>query len=437
MLIESTGFLDALETTVLSKKEPKKRKRATSTSSSSNRKEDQHSPKIETKPLKFYKDTLEESMEEGKTNGTTSPSKEVDGNSETKEGDESMKTASPKDENESENKEEELPDEKRPPGIGTGPDGPPAVLVDPARRRRAKRSIKWRPDTELTDIRYFELDENERANVTKTFTEQKLMEHHAERTFMLNRTTHSDDTMVEQISWRPLIIVDNVPEINFGYKSREVQVQLEREKNTLQDLFYHQVDTAREPDPEHFEASDPIHIPFDDVTGNPDAVNNFKNIAWPPPKPEIATISSSNAFGGLFSNLGATLTIPAAAPIISNQPIVNPLANINLGAVPSPWQHGIISTPVPFLQAPPPMIQNNYQSNQANNYQSRNNFSNGNNNMNMDRNRNNNSGGGGANWVRGNAQQQQQQMRRGTCFQYQKTGFCRKRNSGCPYIHER
>jgi protein phosphatase 1 regulatory subunit 10 len=382
--------------------------------------------------LKFYKDTLEETADEEKLNGTISPSKEVEGTAEAKEDDEKAKPSSPKDEKESETKEEEGPEEKRPPGAGTGPDGPPCVLVDPTRKRRAKRPIKWKPDTELTVIRYFELDENERVNVTKTFTEQKLMEHHAERNaFIMSRKLHSDDVMVEQTSWRPLIVVDNVPEINHGYKSREIQVQLEREKITLQDLFYHQSDSASEPDFEHFEPSDPIHIPIDDVTGNPDAVNNFRDIAWPAPKPEIATMSSSNAFGGLFNNLSATLTIPAA-PIIANPPVVNPLASINLGAIASPWQHGIIPTvaAVPFLQTPPPMIQNNYQSNQPANFQNRNTF-NGNN---MDRNR---GGGnaGGANWVRGNAQQQQ--MRRGTCFQFQKTGFCRKRNNGCPYIHER
>lgn len=432
MLVESTGFLDALDATVCNKKEPKKRKRNPSTSSS-NKKDEQESPKIEAKPLKFYKDTLEEPTDEEKQNGTTSPSKEIEGAADvSKDNEESAKPSSPKDEKESETKEEELPEEKRPPGIGTGPDGPPGVLVDPTRRRRAKRPIRWKPETELTDIRYFELDENERVNVTKTFTEQKLMEHHAERNaFMLSRKLHSDDVMVEQTSWRPLIVVDNVPEINHGYKSREIQVQSEREKNTLQDLFYHQADSASEPDPEHFEPSDPIHIPLDDVTGNPDAVNNFRDIAWPAPKPEIATLSSSNnAFGGLFNNLSATLTIPAA-PMIANPPVVNPLASINLSAIPSPWQHGIIPAvpAVPFLQTPPPMIQNNYQSNQPANFQNRNNFS-GNN---VDRNRGGSTGG--SNWVRGNAQQQQ--MRRGTCFQYQKTGFCRKRNNGCPYIHER
>lgn len=425
MLVESTGFLDALDATMHTKKESKKRKRIPSTS-----KHEPESPKIETKPLKFYKDTLEEHGDDEKQNGTNSPSKEIESASEAiKENDESSKISSPKEEKELDIKEEE----KRPPGIGTGPDGPPGVLVDPSRRRRAKRPIKWKPDTELTDVRYFELDENERVNVTKTFTEQKLMEHHAERNaFMLSRKLHSDDIMVEQISWRKLILVDNVPQINHGCKSREIDVQLEREKNTLQELFYHQSDSPKEPDFEHFEPSDPIHIPLDDVTGNPDAVNNFRDIAWPAPKPEIATLSNSNAFGGLFNNLGATLTIPAA-PIIANPTVVNPLAAIpNLGAIASPWQHGIIPAvpPVPFLQTPPPMIQNNYQSNQPSNFQvNRNNF-NGNN---MDKNRGNVSGG--SNWVRGNAQQQQ--MRRGTCFQYQKTGFCRKRNNGCPYIHER
>lgn len=452
MLFESTGFLDALDATITNKKDPKKRKRVTSTSSSSGKKDDPESPKIEAKPMKFYNDTSEEVAQDEKTNGSSSPTKEKESSPQPQDGDKENEIASPKDEKSPKEEEEEIeePEVKRGPGIGTGPDGPPGVLVDPTvpKRKRHKRSIRWRPDSELTEVRLFELDENERCNVTKTFTEQKQMEHNLERNgFLMGRKLHSEDIMTEQTTWRALKPIDNVPVINYGYKSREIEVQLEREKNTLQDLFLAGAmsNSAIEPDLENHEHVEPATIPPEDITGNPDAINDFRNVTWPPPKTEIPTFSS-NAFSSIFntsipSALATNLTIPPI-PLIAN-PSINPLASLNMaGVIPqsSPWQQGIIPTILPpaFLQAPPPaqIIPNNYQS--ANGFQPRNNYNSigGNNNSNNFNNMDRNRGGGNnasANWVRGNSSNTQ--LRKGTCFVYQKTGFCRKKNNGCPFIH--
>jgi hypothetical protein len=343
-----------------------------------------------------------------------------------------------------EEEEEFGPDEKRPPGVGTGPDGPACVLVDPTRPRKRKRQIRWKNDEELTDVRYFELDENERINVTKTFIEQKQMEHsHEKSAFLQSRKFHSEDNMCEQTSWRPLIIVDNVPVVPHGSKSREAEIQNERERNTLQEVYFgpSKSDSLHEADAEDVEQTEPAVIPLDDVTGNPDSVN-YINTAWPTPKGEQPQFMS-NAFGNIFSNLGSVISIPAA-PVISNTAL-NPLASLNLGGMPNaitPRDNaginllGMIPT-TPFLQPPPTMmIQNNYQS--SNSYQSRNNSyntSSSSNNINNNNNNSNKNRGGtsnGSNWVRGNST-----FRRGMCHQYQRNGFCRTRNNGCPYIHER
>lgn len=47
------------------------------------------------------------------------------------------------------------------------------------KKKGPKKSLKWK--TDLESIRYFELDETERVNVTKTFTDMKLMEKQNER----------------------------------------------------------------------------------------------------------------------------------------------------------------------------------------------------------------------------------------------------------------
>jgi len=465
--MESTGFLDALDASaMLNKKDLKKRKRLSSGSSSSNshsKRDEPESPKIETKPLKFYKDTLEEEKEDEKiTNGTngssSSPTKDIESsaNNETNTDEKTTKGEESKsDENseklksdEAEEEKEDEPEQKRAPGIGTGPDGPPGIISIPniPKRKRAKRSIRWRTDDNLTEVRYFELDENERVNVTKTFNEQKRDEHDRERMMMRSK-------VVEYSEWHTPKLIDNVPELPYGSKSLEAAVQAERERNTLQEMFFNNrsmYDTPHEPDPEEYETLEPQIIPLEDVTGNPDSVNNFKDVQWPAPKGEQPQYISQGGFGGLFSNinLATNINIPPAA----TNSTINPLAGLNFAGLQSaiPQDTAAINfmgigmvqptLPPPFMQ-PPPMIQNNYQSNipyqnrgssggNNSNYNNRDNFNNSNNNR--SRIGSSSSSGGGSNWVRGNAT-----LRRGMCHQYQRTGFCRNQKTGCPYVHER
>lgn len=408
--------MDALSASAVpSKKDSKKRKRLLS-----GKKDEPESPKIETKPLKFYKDTLEEA-DDDQTSGEKSPTKEIEASAVRKAGSKSPESTNEPSEAKTENSPDEMeePEEKRRPGIGCGIDGPHGVLVSPNMPRRKKRPIRWKSDDELTEIRYFELDETERTNVTKTsFTEQKQMEHTNEKNaFQLGRKMQSDDTMAEQTTWRALIIVDNVPDnVIFGCKSREAKIQAEREKTVLQEIFFrHSInDSPHEPDYEAYEHIDPQIIPLEDITGNTDSITNFTDIQWPQPKGDLPAAFSSNAFLNVFSgiNIPPVMGIPPVG-------ISNPLANFPLGGIPNitrepPTQMWMVQPPS-FLQPPPQIIPqpNPNLHNRApinNNYRS-----------NMNNNRN-------GNWVRGNS-------RRGTCNQFKRSGFCRNKN--CPYIHER
>lgn len=420
MIMESIGFMDALSASAVTKKDPKKRKRLTSNSGS--KKDEPESPKIDVKPLKFYKDTLEENEEES-VNGIKSPTKEVEAEVKAEVKDESPEVKTEVKTEKSPEREVEELEEKRKPGIGCGPEGPPGVLVDPNMPRRKKRPIRWRTEEELTEIRYFELDETERTNVSKTFTEQKQMEHVEERSaFQLGRKAQNDDTMVEQTKWKPLIPIDNVLPFVYGAKSLEVAVQAEREKNVLQELYFrHSLnDSPKEPDPESYEHIEPQIIPLDDVTGNPDSVTNYTDIQWPAPKGELPLAFSSNAFANVFSGIN----IPPAIGIPPNVGLANPLATFanapNPIIPPMPW----MIPQTPFMQPPPAMIPQQAPMGFGNRGGMNNNNFRGNNNRPF----NNNGGSGGGNWVRGNS-------RRGTCNQFQRTGSCRNKN--CPYIHER
>lgn len=172
------------------------------------------------------------------------------------------------------------------PGPGCGPNGPPGVLIV-HRRKGPKKQLRWRPQEQLEEVRFFELDENERINVTKTFVDMKQMERSNEREgFIMARKLTGEDNMTEQIPWSALLfVVEDVPPHPDGANSKERETQKLRELACLKSLYFNRLmipDNPAEPD---FEVPPPMQepqvIPLDDVTGNPDAVNDFTSLVWP------------------------------------------------------------------------------------------------------------------------------------------------------------
>uniref|UniRef100_A0A182J1D6 Uncharacterized protein n=1 Tax=Anopheles atroparvus TaxID=41427 RepID=A0A182J1D6_ANOAO len=256
--------------------------------------------------------------------------------------------------------DEEAPAGKKPPGPGCGPDGPPGVLVI-HRRKGPKKQLRWRVADELEEIRYFELDVTERCNVTKSFTDMKQMERVDERQkFLMARKVGSEDIMVEKTPWRPLITVDNVPTSPDGSQSVERNVQHQRERGCLQALYFnkHMIpDSPVEPEPaDIYQTADPVHIPLEDVTGNPDSVNDFTSMPWPDPKstpPHESAAFNSPFFpadlppGGGFGPGGFPPPFPpGAAGAIGNGP-----APWTIHARPGVLQPGLF----PLNQPPPGM----------------------------------------------------------------------------------
>lgn len=304
-LQESDMFMDALAASATNKKEPKKRKRRSSVSKDTNNSGNTSppaSPSVTNTPSsplsspmalkgitapKFYKDTLEtdepkaSEMEDDKQdNGDRTPEQD---NSE-----------DPMDEGPTENVVKEV-------------DGIRGVLVY-HKRRGPKKSVKWRTDTELEEVQYFELDETERVNVTKTFMDMKQMEHTGEReALQLSRKLPNEDLMDERTPWKVLIPIDLKPALaEWGKKSLEKDIQFAREKVILQALYFNRSmlpDSPAEPDPETHQMKDPTTIPLDDVTGNPDSVNDYQNTPWPEPKgspPHVSPLPGGPPmFGGM------------------------------------------------------------------------------------------------------------------------------------------
>ncbi|XP_071633343.1 uncharacterized protein Pnuts [Temnothorax longispinosus] len=178
-------------------------------------------------------------------------------------------------------------------------DGLKSVLLL-QKRKGPKKVLKWK--TDLESIRYFELDETERVNVTKTFTDMKQMEKQNEReAFQMARKLNTEDLMEERTRWKPLIPVDLPPPlVEPGKDSKEKDIQYAREKGILQALYFNRSmipDSAAEPDEErHHVMTDPKIIPLDDLTGNKESEKDFTAVAWPEPKPQPPQPSTVTTF---------------------------------------------------------------------------------------------------------------------------------------------
>uniref|UniRef100_A0A0C9RLF1 Ppp1r10 protein n=1 Tax=Fopius arisanus TaxID=64838 RepID=A0A0C9RLF1_9HYME len=315
VLQESDMFMDALTASTKSK-EPRKRKRRSSLSKddkADGKKEgmetkettpppssppvDERSP-ISIKPdFKFYQDTLE--TDEDKALKQEQSDKEEAESRENREGledDEGSRTPTNSEDND-EPKGPASPDDSSDLKEPSSPnpeiryvDGLRSVLLL-QKRKGPKKSLKWKE--ELESVRFFELDETERVNVTKTFTDMKQMEKQGEReAFQMARKLNTEDVMGEKTKWRMLIPIDLPPPlVEPGKESKEKDVQYAREKGILQALYFNRgmiPDSAAEPDEErHHILVDPKIIPLDDLTGNKESEKDFSMTPWPEPKPSL------------------------------------------------------------------------------------------------------------------------------------------------------
>ncbi|KAI5641564.1 hypothetical protein NE865_06321 [Phthorimaea operculella] len=291
MLLESDMFMDALNASATPKKEPKKRKRRTSGSKDEKGPNDGSppqtptptSPESKSVPPRFYQDTLENDETKEKSASKDNDTAEAS-------------ITTPKDDNNS-------MDTSEPHTLTVN--GLKGVLCY-HKRKGPKKSIKWKPDSELEEVQYFELDETERVNVTKTFTDMKHLERiHEREAFQKARNLSVDDVMEERTNWRPLIPIDCEGQIavEYGKNSKEKEIQSIRQKGTLQPLYFHKSmipDSPLEPEPETHLYTEPTIIPLEDVTGNQDNISDFRNMPWPEPKGNAPSSSSSSNMPNMF-----------------------------------------------------------------------------------------------------------------------------------------
>ncbi|KAJ8960973.1 hypothetical protein NQ318_020276 [Aromia moschata] len=277
MLQESDLFMDAL-TAATAKKEPKKRKRRPSvtkeaSSPSSSPARDPSQPSTPTSPP---------------TNGASSnkdaPSSPSESATEPSE-ENNEPLASPATPTDNANEEEPVSPKR------VKFDGALKGVLLYAKKKGPKKSISWKTEGDLVEIRYFELDETERVNVTKTFGDMAKMEMSSEREAIQMSRKIPD----------PLAVPGN--------KSLEKDIQFAREKSVLQALYFDKrriPDSPEEPIPENHQMSDPVLIPLED----PESQEiDLRSTPWPEPKGSPPHVEPQIP-PHIFPNLQNTYTPP-------------------------------------------------------------------------------------------------------------------------------
>ncbi|XP_072331435.1 serine/threonine-protein phosphatase 1 regulatory subunit 10 isoform X2 [Scyliorhinus torazame] len=256
--IESTGFLEALNSAPVHGLKIKKKKKITSpTSIKSNPFDQKASPEqVSTKPAS-PEVAVAEPMEVERP-GTPVPLEEVPEPIEmTVEEDTTTLVAA----------------------VAVAEPSPPEAVPEASKltkKGKKRKTVSWREESKLREYFYFELDETERVNVNKI----KDFGEAAKREMMMDRQAFetarrlSHDTMEEKIPWTCPILTDLGPQLaERGSNSQEKYIQEEREKGILQEIFLSKdcvPESPHEPDAESYETIPPKIIPLDDENGTED-----------------------------------------------------------------------------------------------------------------------------------------------------------------------
>jgi hypothetical protein len=228
--------------------------------------------------------------------------------------------------------------------------------------------IRWIDENgrnNIETVKFFDLDETERVNVTRPpgaggFGDLKRfdMRHEAEFMLMARRSANTMDVSDDYLSraesrgaWRLIPCDGDSNLIEFGKDSKERLIQEDRMRTTLETFYTrNQIpDTPQEPDTEvYLETEISKVIPLED-DNNPNNIHDFSNIDLPQPKtgeqlpsriPDfIAAQPPINNFGRMPSPQYTSGGPPMGGPNFAGQSMIPPFSAQPL--LPPPDQFGV------------------------------------------------------------------------------------------------
>jgi protein phosphatase 1 regulatory subunit 10 len=349
-IVSSTGFMDAIFSTMKKEdaKDSKKRKRRLSDrddpkteekkdekdqSPEKKIKEDAHAgtTKDNSTPIptfSFYRelDTSDTSREESKSGNVTTKSSPNLSNAEGKNG------KHPKDKDgdidlkelKVENDDHEMDDNVIPfedEATDSMPREVKGILVYHRGKDKRNKRIRWKAESTLVSVRYFEMDEDERVNVNKQkFENMREFETKMEKA-AISQASKTDMLSDEQetANWYkpvPLTFDENSEQkpcfTAFGNQSTEKNTQADREKTVLQALYFNLETTPSTPsEPDNTTdivrglSNGVIMIPLDDKEADEGSCHDYTNEGWP----EATMNKVENEYA---ANLSSAFSLPPA-----------------------------------------------------------------------------------------------------------------------------
>ncbi|XP_078272447.1 serine/threonine-protein phosphatase 1 regulatory subunit 10 isoform X2 [Rhinoraja longicauda] len=309
--IESTGFLEALNSAPTHGQKIKKKKKITSpTNVKSNPFDPKASPEQSSSKLASPETAIAEPMEVERS-ATPIPMEEV-----------------------SEPTEGAMGEEDNPAAVSDLEPDSTAPEVSPeatklTKKGKKRKTVSWREESTLRDYFYFELDETERVNVNKIkdFGEAAKHEMMMDRQAFETSRRHSTDTMEEKVPWTCPVLINLGPQLaERGSCSQERFIQEEREKGILQEIFLSKdcvPDSPHEPDVESYETIPPKVIPLDDENGVEEPLYD---------EPMQAVAGSQSPDGSGSSKLPPVLAnlMGSMGVVKAQQAVGNPNSSINV-----------------------------------------------------------------------------------------------------------